>query len=290
MLWDGAGPGRVPHPRGRLDRPGPAAAGALPGRRARRAAGVPVRHRVVGRPFGSAGRRRGASTPSPWTTRRTSGSASARQRAWSARWPRLADRRRRGHRPGPLPNGCRGVPFVTWWPRWPARASPRPAPGRTAPATARSTWTRTCPTAGSRSAARTSTPGPRGCSRRSGRPGARRRLQPRARLASGRPGRGRGGGAGLGAGRAPARPRCSGRSADVRGDRGPAGAHRGRPRPGGGGRRAGRRPGRLGRSRRNWPRAARPAEPAAGRPLRGAAQPRHAQQPGQRRTGRCTSG
>src|SRR5205807_1306837 len=36
--------GRVPHPRGRLDRARPAAPGALPGRRAGRPAGVPDRH------------------------------------------------------------------------------------------------------------------------------------------------------------------------------------------------------------------------------------------------------
>ena len=43
LLWDGAEPGRVPHPRGRLDRAGPAAAGVVPGRRAGRPAGLPDR-------------------------------------------------------------------------------------------------------------------------------------------------------------------------------------------------------------------------------------------------------
>ena len=90
ILWDGAGPGRVPHPRGRLDRPGRAAAGAFPGRRAGRAAGVPVRHQRGGQAVRRAGRRRGAARRSPSTTRRTSGSASAPQRAWSPdgrAWP-----------------------------------------------------------------------------------------------------------------------------------------------------------------------------------------------------------
>ena len=41
VLWDHARAGRVPHPRGRVQRARPAAAGPLPGRRARRAAGVP---------------------------------------------------------------------------------------------------------------------------------------------------------------------------------------------------------------------------------------------------------
>ena len=49
--------GRVPHPRRRVPREGPAAAGPLPGRRARRAAGVPDGH-GGGRPVVRGGRRR----------------------------------------------------------------------------------------------------------------------------------------------------------------------------------------------------------------------------------------
>ncbi len=55
-------------------------------------------------------------------------------------------------------------------PRWPAWGSRRPAPVPTAPATARSTWTRTCPTSGSCSAARRSTHGRPACSARWTRP------------------------------------------------------------------------------------------------------------------------
>ena len=62
-------PGRVPHPRGRLRRARPPAAGALPGRRAGRAAGLPDRHggdrpvvrgggRGLGRPLVHAGQSR----------------------------------------------------------------------------------------------------------------------------------------------------------------------------------------------------------------------------------------
>ena len=91
-------PGRVPHPRGRLDRPGRAAAGAFPGRRAGRAAGVPVRHQRGGQAVRHAGRRRGAAPLHP----RQPGTRVVRPRRGGARghpWPRLADRRRRGHRP-----------------------------------------------------------------------------------------------------------------------------------------------------------------------------------------------
>ena len=68
------GPGGVPHSRRRLDRPGPAAAGRVPGGRAGRAAGLPDRGRGD-----RAGRRARPtptwpSTPTRWTTRPASGS------------------------------------------------------------------------------------------------------------------------------------------------------------------------------------------------------------------------
>ena len=81
LLWDGSRAGGVPHPRGRLDRAGPAAAGRVPGRR-RRAACPSTRA-----PWPSSAGRPGpltptsGSTPSPWTTRPTSGSAWDRPRA-----------------------------------------------------------------------------------------------------------------------------------------------------------------------------------------------------------------
>ncbi len=53
------GPRRVPHPRGRLDRAGPAAAGGVPGARARRAAGVPDGDLGDRQAAGAAGHRRG---------------------------------------------------------------------------------------------------------------------------------------------------------------------------------------------------------------------------------------
>ena len=63
-------------------------------------------------------------------------------------WPYLANGA------WPSPASCR---------RWPGRVSPRPARGRTGPATVPSTSTPTCPTCGSRSAARRTTRGRPGC-------------------------------------------------------------------------------------------------------------------------------
>ncbi len=91
LLWDGADRGRVPHPRGRLDRPGPAAAGGVPGRRAGRAAGLPDRGLGDRAAAGPGRHRRGgarvhAGQPSP-----ASGSASARRPG--SRWAAAPARR-----------------------------------------------------------------------------------------------------------------------------------------------------------------------------------------------------
>ena len=151
------------------------------------------------------------------------------------------------------------------WPPWPAPGSPRPARGRTARGTARSTSTPTCPTSASRWAGRPRTRSPPRCWPRSGRP--------RAGSAHGRPG------AALGAGHPGPRGRLRARRGRARRAR-PAGADRGRRRPRRGDRRGDRGPGRRGdRGGRGDDRGGGRCR-RAGRPLGRAAQPRHAGQPG----------
>ena len=163
------GPGRVPHPRVRLDRQGPPAAGAVPRRPARRAAGVPDGDGGDRTAVRRARGRRGRSTGGRWTTPPTTGSASARWRG----------RRCLAAAPDGDVSVALGVAEVVTPDAvpaesrplvkdllvgWRGRASPRPARARPAPATGRLTWTPTCPTSGSRSAARRRTPSPRRCS------------------------------------------------------------------------------------------------------------------------------
>ena len=77
---------------------------------------------------------------------------------WRSGWLRSSPPMSPRTSSGPLSGTC--------LPRWGGRASLRRARDRPAPVTGRSTWTPTCPTSGSRSAARRRTRSPRRCSRR----------------------------------------------------------------------------------------------------------------------------
>ena len=103
------GAGRVPHPRRRLHRARPAAAGPLPGRRARRAAGVPDRDGGDRPVVRRGGRGLGGAPGTRWTTRPTTGSGSAR-------------------RHGSAPGAPTGRSRPSGWPRSSARTAAR-APG-----------------------------------------------------------------------------------------------------------------------------------------------------------------
>ena len=100
-------PGRVPHPRRRLDRAGPPAAGRVPGRRAGRPAGLPDRG-LGDRPAARRrGHRRGRALVHAGQSRRTSGSASApppgSRSATAATAAAAAGHRRRRGGPPPCP-------------------------------------------------------------------------------------------------------------------------------------------------------------------------------------------
>ena len=288
LLWDGADEVRVPHARGWVDRPRPAAAGPLPGRRPRRAAGLPDRDHGRGPAVRQhrRGRRRARVHPGQPGARvvrpRLHGprrlARPGRRPAGMRRsaWPKSSCRPRLPAQPA-FPSLTNGAwPSPTSCRHWPGRGSPPPAPGRTAPATAPSTSTPTCPTCGSRWAAQRTTRSPPACwhavpdvaaelnrqlavggTARVWLPAAQSRADGvRARaLTSARPAR-------------------------------PAGADRGRAGPGGRGRRARRRPGRLGDRGDPGGRARRPA---AGRALGRPAEPGHAGQPGRAGRHACTS-
>ena len=204
------GPGGVPHARGRVDRAGPAAAGPLPRAGARRAPGVPVRHRRGRAPVRGGRLRRGEGRLHPGQPGLRVVRPEQRRAGVGGR-PHLGGRSGRGHPPGrprrerpwrrghgyrwrgrgcdsQAPRRARIFTFMAgsvragrprarwraggpgsgpWSPRWRPPGSRRPAPARTARVTARSTWTRTCPTSGSRSAAPMSIRGRPGCSPRS---------------------------------------------------------------------------------------------------------------------------
>ena len=122
---------------------------------------------VVGRPFGSID---ADVAEHPFTLDNPAhewfGTGSTARVGWTAlpagpssapsAWPRSSC-------PDPIFSTPAGGRSPTWWRRWPGRASRPPAPGRTARGTAPSTWTRTCPTCGSRWAARSRTRGRPGC-------------------------------------------------------------------------------------------------------------------------------
>ena len=134
---------------------------------------------VVGR-HSAARTRTSRSTRSRWTTRPMNGSAPGRRpgppgpgraaTAPNARsgWPRSSCPRRPGPDHSPACPTAPAARSPAWSLPWPGRASRPPAAGRTAPGTGPSTWTRTCPTCGSRWAARMTIRGRPGCWRTAG--------------------------------------------------------------------------------------------------------------------------